>query len=227
MCSDSRRFLVPINALSGTNQDFGDWREPARITRLLSPEMAQETFYIHHRRTDTAGGVKDKHLYKTALPVTGGPSKRLRAEAKRLKETLMFKDWVGRRLYAVDANTHQTLARCNVLRSEMEHAAGGKYRLMINVYHQGSDGVFRGPGPGEQEKVAHPLTAVKEAVRECMTQEPGEESWLDWYAEAVHPDTGELLAICRFQHVIDRDRERLAFELPFGVVVEKDQGLER
>ena len=122
----------------------------------------------------------------------------------------MFQDWVGVRLYAVSASTHQTLARCNVLRSEKEHEAGGKYRLKINVYHLGSDGVFRGPGPGEREKVAHPLTAVKESVRERMTQEPGEESWSDWYAEAVHPDTGELLAICRFQHVIDRDRERLA-----------------
>ena len=139
----------------------------------------------------------------------------------------MFQDWVGVRLYAVDAKTHQTLARCNVLRSEMEHEAGGKYRLKINVYHLGSDGVFRGDGPGEREKVAHPLAAVKEAVRERMTQEAGEESWSDWYAEAVHPDTGELLAICRFQDVIARDRERLALELPFGVVVEKDKGLER
>lgn len=89
--------------------------------------MPEETFYIHHRH-------KDKHLYKTALPVTGEPYKRLRDEAKRLKETLMFKDWVGRRLYAVDAKTHQTLARCNVLRSEKQHEAGGKYRLKINVY---------------------------------------------------------------------------------------------
>lgn len=147
----------------------------------------------------------------------------------------MFEDWVGVRLYAVDAKTKQTLARCNVLRSALEHqTVGGKFRLKINLFEQKPDGTLGGVMLDAGVVEAHPLTAIKEAVRECIAVGAGDEDWTDWYAEAVHAKTEERLGACRFQDVIEYDRALEAAKsadavrpMGLGVGMEKQAVLER